>query len=103
MATEQERQQTLKAVVRLPENVVYRAFPAETVLLNLDTGKYHGLNPTGGRMLEVLEKADSVAEAAAQLAEDYDQPREEVERDLCRFCDQLAERGLIELDGASDD
>ena len=34
--------------VRVPRHVVHRDFPAQTVILNLETGKYHGLNPTAG-------------------------------------------------------
>ena len=39
--------------IRLSDNVVYRSFGSETVLLNLDTGHYHGLRGAGGRMLEL--------------------------------------------------
>ncbi len=85
--------------VRLPEHVVHRGFAAETVVLNLQTGKYHGLNPTAGRMLEVLESKDSVGQAAAEIANEYGQPIDQVEQDLCALCADLAERGLIEVDG----
>ncbi|MDQ3569706.1 MAG: PqqD family protein [Actinomycetota bacterium] len=89
----------LKARVRRPEHVVYRSFAAETVVLNLDTGQYHGLNATAGRMLEVLEEVGSVQEAASRIARDYGQPVTEVEEDLCTLCASLADRGLIEVDG----
>ena len=36
-----------KAVV--PEHVVYRTFVSETVVLNLQSGHYHGINTSGGR------------------------------------------------------
>src|SRR5687767_1303005 len=87
----------LDASVRLPEHVVYRPFASETVVLNLQTGKYHGLSPTGGRMLEMLERSPTVREAAARLASEYGQPLETIEADLCEFCVALHERGLIEL------
>lgn len=87
----------LAAQVRVPEHVVYRAFVKETVVLNLKTGKYHGLNPTGGRMLEVLTKAESIGAATAELAAEYGQSQDQVERDVLSFCDDLVERGLIEL------
>ncbi len=89
----------LGAKVRLPEHVVYRAFVKETVVLNLQTGKYHGLNPTGGRMLEMLQRAASVREATEKLAAEYGQPQQEIESDLVDFCRDLLERGLIELAG----
>jgi hypothetical protein len=85
--------------VSIPETIVYREFVAETVVLNLSTGTYHGLNAVGGRMLEVLSKVPRVGDAAEQLAAEYDQPLEEVQRDICAFCEDLAQRGLINLEG----
>jgi hypothetical protein len=87
----------LTEMARTPEHVVYRPFVKETVVLNLQTGKYHGLNPTGGRMLEVLERSETIGAAARQLAEEYGGPLETLEADLCDFCRDLLERGLIEL------
>jgi hypothetical protein len=86
------------AHVSVPHHVVYRSFPTETVVLNLETGRYHGLNPPAGRMLEALERAASPRAAAAALARDYDQSRSAIERDLCGLCGVLADRGLVEID-----
>ena len=94
-------QTVLEARVRIPQHVVHRSFVKETVVLNLNTGRYHGVNPTGGRMLTTLEEVGSVREAAARLAREYDQPLEQIERDLCEFCEALSERGLIELEPAA--
>jgi hypothetical protein len=87
----------LTSKVRVPQHVVYRSFPAETVVLNLETGKYHGLNATAGRMIEALEQAACVREAAAALSESYEQDQSVIERDLCELCQSLLERGLVEL------
>ena len=81
--------------VRIPQGVVYRTFVKETVILNLETGLYHGVNPTGGRILEMLEKAGSIADVSAVLAHEYSRPLAEIERDLCVFCEALIERGLL--------
>ncbi len=96
--TEPRNASMLAEKARLPAHAVYRAFVKETVILNLQSGTYHGLNPTGGRMLEALERAPTVGEAAGRLAEEYGQPLEDIERDLCDFCSDLLERGLIELE-----
>ena len=90
-----------RAKVTVPHNVVYRSFPSETVMLNLNTGRYHGLNTTAGRMLQALEQAPSVRDAAALLADGYGQPQAVVESDMCELCRQLAKRGLIEIDGGA--
>jgi pantoate kinase len=86
------------ARARVPEHVVYRSFPQETVLLNLTTGTYHGLNATAGRMLEALERAPSIAAAAAQVAVEFSQQPALVERDLCELCGALKARGLLQVD-----
>ena len=54
--------------MRVPAHAVYRAFPSETVVLNLNTGRYHGLNVTAGRMMEVLDASPCVREAVGRLA-----------------------------------
>jgi hypothetical protein len=88
--------------VKVPQHVVYRSFPSETVVLNLNTGKYHGLNATAGRMLDELGRAACVRDAAAALAESYKQEAAVVEQDLCELCQALLERGLIETDGPAE-
>ena len=86
-----------EARVRIPQQVVHRHFPAQTVVLNLETGRYHGLNPTAGRMLDALGEGQTLAAAARIVADHYREPRADVERDLCELCAQLLERGLVEL------
>lgn len=94
-------QTMLEAVVHVPKHVVYRSFEAETVLLNLQTGQYHGLNRTGGRMLELLDTTGgSVREAIDRLADEYGEPTAAIEDGLATFCAALASRGLIEVDDA---
>jgi hypothetical protein len=87
----------LEGKARVPAHVVYRAFAHETVVLNLDTGQYHGLNPTAGRMLETLEKEATVDLAAQRLAAEYALSVEEIRRDLYDFCIDLRARGLLEI------
>jgi hypothetical protein len=88
-------------IVRVPEHVIYRAFQSETVLLNLKTGQYHGLNATGGRMLELLRETGSTEATAERIADEYGVPLAEVRTDLSAFCSDLAARGLIEMDEPS--
>lgn len=87
----------LDATIRVPDHVVYRAFPSETVILNLTTGTYHGVNPTGGRMLDLLNELGEIRGAAKRLADEYDVPVGDVERDMSLFCSRLVERELIEV------
>jgi Coenzyme PQQ synthesis protein D (PqqD) len=87
----------LTARVRLPQHVVHRSFVAETVVLNLRTGQYHGLNPTAGRMLEALDTAPTAGATVPELAREYGVEPTKVESDLIVLCHGLLERGLIEI------
>ena len=89
--------ETLQLNVAVPRHVVFRDFVSETVLLNIQTGQYHGLNPTAGRMLSVLEKVSSVEAAATQLAREFEQPVEVIREDLAEFCRGLLDRQLLEI------
>jgi hypothetical protein len=86
--------------VTVPDHVVFRVFAAETVVLNINTGQYHGLNPVAGRMLETLQGTPELRQAAQALADEFEQPPERIEHDLRAFCDDLAGRGLLEIDAA---
>ncbi|MCW2988722.1 MAG: hypothetical protein JWM24_1660 [Solirubrobacterales bacterium] len=96
-----EQDPLLGTKISVPQSVVFRSFPTETVVLNLDTGKYHGLNPSAGRMLQALTEAPSVREAAAIVADEYDCPPESIEGDICGLCQTLLDRGLILADVAA--
>lgn len=93
-------QELLASRARLPQHVVHRSFVAETVVLNLRTGKYHGLNPTAGKMLEALEGAASVGAVVPELAAGYGVEPAQIEADLIALCRGLLERGLIEISDA---
>jgi hypothetical protein len=95
MAGELDDNQVLAARVRVPEHVVLRDFQDETVILNLESGMYHGLNATAAKMLETLSSGVPVSEAVDRLATEFGQPRETIERDVLGFCRTLSERGLI--------
>jgi hypothetical protein len=87
----------LDAVVRIPNHVVYRSFVQETVVLNLETGRYHGLNKTAGAMLSALEAAGSIRGALRSLAETFPDAGQQLEHDLVKFCESAQQRGLLEL------
>jgi hypothetical protein len=84
--------------ITIPEGVVRRAFGDDRVLLNLATGHYHGLNPTGGYMIALLEETGDAEETARRTAAELKTPLERVREDLALLCDALHERGLIEID-----
>jgi hypothetical protein len=83
--------------------VVHRSFVAETVVLNLKTGKYHGLNATAGEILDSLERGQTPREAAELIAQEYGRDPGEVQADVVSLCRGLLERRLIEIAGTGDE
>ena len=63
----------------------------------MQTGKYHGLNPMGGHMLDALSESADVRSAAERVASEYDQDPDVVEEDFVAFCNDLLDPGLVEL------
>ena len=86
---------------RVPRHVVYRPFPAETVVLNLESGVYHGLNPVAGRMLSALENTGSLADAVLEIQRVFPTAADRIELDLRRLCEELRSRGLLVLEPAA--
>jgi coenzyme PQQ synthesis protein D (PqqD) len=84
--------------VRLADHVVARRFGSETVLLNLQTGHYHGLDALGSDFLTALTEGRDVETAAAVLAERFGVAAPQVRGDLAAFCQDLGKRGLIAVD-----
>jgi hypothetical protein len=85
-----------RLAVRVPEHVVYRDFAEQTVALNLETGRYHGLNETAAKMLDALRAAPTVAAATERLAREWDVSAEVLLADLLELCEGLESRGLLE-------
>ena len=83
--------------VVLPDHVVHRGFAQETIVLNLRTGLYHGLNATAGHMLETITSSPSLDAAAEQLAREYAEPVDRLRQDLIGLVNDLVERDLVEL------
>src|SRR5437763_6022854 len=98
-----DRDDMLGSRAFVPEGGVYRAFAAETVLLNLETGTYHGVNPTGARMLELLGETDGdVRVSIERLAAETGFEAEDISGELADFCAELAERGLLRVEPLDD-
>jgi hypothetical protein len=81
----------------VPDGVVRRAFAERTVVLDLRSGKYFGLNPTAERMLAALEASATVREALRTLREAFEPAPDALQDDLVALCGRLEALGLIEL------
>ncbi|HWZ98164.1 MAG TPA: PqqD family protein [Candidatus Dormibacteraeota bacterium] len=84
-----------RAVV--PQHVLVRFMDRESVLLNLETERYFGLDETGTRMWQVVTAAPNVEAAVAQLQEEYDATPEILQSNLTELLGRLVENGLLSM------
>lgn len=90
----------MKGRVITPEGVLAREIEGESVLLNLDSESYFGLDEIGTRMWSALQSAPSVEAAFAALLEEFEVEPDVLRADLCAFVAALAEAGLVRLEDA---
>lgn len=67
----------------------------ETVLLDLESGMYFGLDGVGKRIWESVSEGESLAETAAVIASEYEVEEEQALKDVLAFASDLVERGLL--------
>lgn len=79
------------------DNILIHRFDNEAVLLNLNNEMYYSLNITGYTMWQTLTTSNSVAEALAMLAKQYDIEPQVLEADIETFIEQLLKMELIEV------
>lgn len=83
--------------VRVPDDVLISRLQEESVILNLDSERYYGLDDVGTRFLSVLTTSDSIAAAYQSLAEEYDVDPEVLRQDLLALIHHLLQQGIIEV------
>ncbi len=84
-----------RAVV--PGHVLVRYLDGESVLPNLDTEKYFGLDAMGTRMLVVVTAAPCIKTAFESLLEEFDVQREVLRGHLAYFLSCLVDNGLLDV------
>jgi hypothetical protein len=88
---------TLNDSLRIPDQVATRKVGDETILLNLETGTYFGLDAVGSRFLELLEQNGKLADAHRAMLEEFDVAPEVLEGDLLRLSEEMCAKGLLAL------
>jgi hypothetical protein len=79
----------------IPANVLIRFLEQESVLLNLNTEKYFGLDSVGTRMWQLVTSAPTIDAAYSQLLEEFDVDPETLRSNLSELLSHLLENGLI--------
>ena len=83
-----------------PVHVLIRHLDGESVLLNLDTERYFGLDATGTRMWQVATQSVNIEDAYATLLLEFDVEPDTLRANLAELIAGLLENGLLKLSSA---
>lgn len=83
--------------VTVPPGVMFRDLDGEAVVLELESGRYFGLNETGTRMWLLLQEHGSMEEALCALLVEYDVNEERLRKELLSFVDTLSAQRLLQV------
>jgi len=86
---------TKRAVV--PQHVLIRHLDGESVLLNLESERYFGLDSTGTRMWELVTTQPSIGLAFEKLLDEFDVEAEPLRNHLSQLLSGLVENGLLQV------
>jgi hypothetical protein len=84
----------LDTIVAVSDDAVFRELDGESVLLNLETGMYYGLDAVGTRAWQIAAAGGSLRDVRDRLVEEYDAEPAVIERDLLTLADALVGKGL---------
>ena len=80
-----------------PAHVMVRFLDRESVLLNLETEKYFGLDETGTRMWQLLTASPNIDAAYQELLEEFDVEPELLRSNLVELLSRLVDNGLLQV------
>ena len=83
--------------VTIPPQVMARTVGTETVILDLASGTYFGLDPVGAHIWQLLGAGKSLAEVCAAMQQSHEVSRTDIERDVLALAEALQEQRLIEV------
>ena len=85
----------LDTKLSIPPQVMSRLVEDETVVLDLESGMYFGIEGTGKRIWELVAEGHSLREIVGIIIAEYEADEADVERDVLSFTNELVDRGLL--------
>ena len=85
----------LDTTLRVPPHIVSRVIDDETVLLNLETGIYFGVDQVGQRIWQLVGEGRSLQSIADAIVAEYEVDAPRAETDVLDFARTLLAKGLL--------
>jgi hypothetical protein len=81
--------------VKIPDDVLISNLQGESVILNLESERYFGLDDVGTRFLNVLTTSDSIEAAYEALRHEYNIDAHVLREDLLAVVENLIDQGIL--------
>ena len=81
----------------VPAHVLVRVLDRESVLLNLETERYFGLDETATRMWQLVTASQDIEAAYQELLAEFDVEPELLRNHLTDLLGRLVENGLLQV------
>ena len=81
--------------VRVADDVLISNLQEESVILNLDSERYYGLDDVGTRFVSVLNESESIEAAYEMLRDEYDVDPHSLRQDLFELVEDLVKQGIL--------
>src|SRR5690349_7728823 len=85
--------------LRVTQDTLINVIEGESVLLNLKSENYFGLDPIGTRMWTLLTTSNSIRAAYESLLNEYDVSPDTLRKDMLDLIEKLIANGLAEVAG----
>jgi hypothetical protein len=79
------------------QDTLINVIEGESVLLNLNSESYFGLDPVGTRMWTLLADSDSIQSAYETMLDEYDVSPDKLRMDMQDLMEKLIANGLMEV------
>ena len=89
---------SLSLQVKPSEDVVWRNLQGESVLLDLRSGVYFGLDAVGTRIWTLLQDHSDLQAVLQEMLSEYEVSEETCARDLMDLVSAMAEKGLVQTE-----
>ena len=101
MTLDQQSTLNLKQTIALSPDVISQEVSGETVLLDLESENYFGLDEVGTRIWQLIKETNDLSSIYNTLLDEYEVSGERLQQDLTVLLSEIEGLGLIVLEDAA--
>ena len=83
--------------IRILDDVLFQQLQGESVLLNLRSGVYLGLDKVGTRIWELLQEDGRLERVVSRMTDQFEVTESQCREDLVELVGRMEKEGLVEI------